>query len=105
MACAQATSALSRWTVAWWKTFLMSFALFQPVRRRVQDRVDRRFDRSRYDTAPTLDTLADRLRDEVHLESLRSELLGAVRQTMSPSQASLWLRSDLAKRELGALRS
>lgn len=84
---------------------LISFALFQRIRRRVQDAVDRRFDRSRYDAARTLDTLADRLRDEVDLESLRAELLGAVHQTMSPSQASLWLRSDLAKRELGAVRS
>jgi hypothetical protein len=84
---------------------LVSFALFRPVRRRVQDAVDRRFDRSRYDATRTLDTLADRVRDEVDLESLRAELLSAVRQTMSPSQASLWLRSDLVKKELGTLRS
>jgi hypothetical protein len=84
---------------------LVSFALFQPVRRRVQDAVNRRFDRSRYDAARTLDTLANRLRDEVDLESLRAELLRAVRQTMSPSHATLWLRSDLPKKQLGTLRS
>jgi hypothetical protein len=71
---------------------LVSFALFQPVRRRVQDAVNRRFDRSRYDAARTLDAFADTLRDEVDLDALRSELIGAVRQTMSPAHTSLWLR-------------
>jgi hypothetical protein len=71
---------------------LVSFALFQPVRRRVQDAVDRRFDRSRYDAARTLDVFADRLRDEVDLDTLRADLIGAVRQTMSPAHASVWLR-------------
>jgi hypothetical protein len=71
---------------------LASFAIFQPIRRRVQDAVDRRFDRSRYDAAHTLDTFADDLRDEVDLDALRSELLGAVSRTMAPAHASLWLR-------------
>jgi hypothetical protein len=71
---------------------LVSFALFQPIRRRVQDVVDRRFDRSRYDAVRTLDTFADDVRDEVDLDALRAELLAAVSKTMSPSHASLWLR-------------
>jgi hypothetical protein len=71
---------------------LVSFALFQPVRRRVQDEVNRRFDRSRYDAARTLDAFADQLRDEVDLDALRDDLLGAVRQTMAPAHTSLWLR-------------
>jgi len=71
---------------------LISFALFQPIRRRVQDSVNRRFDRSRYDAARTLDLFADRLRDEVDLDALRGDLLGAVHTTMSPTHASLWLR-------------
>jgi hypothetical protein len=58
----------------------------------VQDAVNRRFDRSRYDAARTLDAFADTLRDEVDLDALRSELIGAVRQTMSPAHTSLWLR-------------
>jgi hypothetical protein len=71
---------------------LLSFGLFQPIRRRVQDAVNRRFDRSRYDAARTLDLFADRLRDEVDLDALRGDLLSAVHTTMSPAHASLWLR-------------
>jgi hypothetical protein len=75
---------------------LTSFALFQPVRRRVQDVVDRRFDRSRYDAMRMLDAFADRLRDEVNLDALRAELLGSVQQTMSPAHMSLWLRERVS---------
>jgi len=71
---------------------LVSFALFQPIRRRVQVAVDRRFDRSRYNAARTLDAFADRIRDEVDLDTLRGDLLDVVRDTIQPTHASIWLR-------------
>ena len=67
-------------------------ALIQPVRTRIQRGVDRRFYRSRYDAARTLDALAVRLRDEVDLGALRRELIDAVAETMRPAHASVWLR-------------
>jgi hypothetical protein len=71
---------------------LGSFALFQPIRRAIQRRVDRRFNRARYDASRALDSFADHLRDEVDLDSVRSDLLAAVGETMAPVHASLWLR-------------
>ena len=71
---------------------LVAAAAFSPLRRRVQDLVDRRFNRRRYDAARTVDTFATRLRDQVDLDALHTELLGVVDQTMQPASASLWLR-------------
>jgi hypothetical protein len=67
-------------------------AVFQPARRRVQQVVDRRFNRRRYDAARTVEGFAARLRDQVDLDALHGELLGVVDQTMQPTQAHLWLR-------------
>jgi len=67
-------------------------ALFQPVRRRVQAVVDRRFNRRRYDAARTIAAFSTRLRQQVDLDSLTGELLAVIEQTMQPIQASLWLR-------------
>ena len=71
---------------------LLVFGLFQPIRRRVQRLVDRRFNRARYDAERTVSAFADRLRDEVDLEQLRLEILATVARTVEPSSVSLWLR-------------
>jgi hypothetical protein len=71
---------------------LLVAALFQPIRRRVQQVVDRRFNRARFDADQTVAAFAARLRDQVDLEQLRAEILATVGQTVEPSSASLWLR-------------
>jgi hypothetical protein len=67
-------------------------AAFQPLRRRIQAGVDRRFNRRRHDAGRVIDDFATRLRDQVDLDALHVELLAVVDQTMQPTRAWLWLR-------------
>lgn len=71
-------------------------ALFNPLRRRIQRTVDRRFDRSRYDAQRLVEELAVRLRDHVQVGELLPDVLGVVDDALRPASASIWLASRVA---------
>jgi hypothetical protein len=79
---------------------LVIVALFNPLRLRVKNGVDRRFFRRQYDAQQTLATFAAVSRDEVDLDALSTALLGAVEGTMQPERVLLWLREDGESRTL-----
>jgi hypothetical protein len=80
-------------TVAVAASTLAAAALFNPLRRRVQLRVDRWFNRARYDAGQTVAAFAARLKDTVDLDSVRDDLTGVVHQALEPAHVSMWINS------------
>jgi len=77
---------------------LAAVSLFQPVRRRIQGTVDRRFDRAHYDAGVVIDGLSERLRDPLELSALGVEIVRVAMETVRPASAAVWIRPAAERR-------
>ena len=90
--CGAVTGNLSQQPLVIVGSTLVIAALFQPLRRRLQAIIDRRFYRRKYDAAKVVAAFSATLRNEVDLDQLRAQLLAVVQETMQPAHVSLWVR-------------
>ena len=89
--CSRLATSARPWRLCAACSALAAAALFSPLRRRVQQVVDRRFNRARYDADQTIAAFAAQLKEAVDLDAVRDDLAAAVQQALEPAHLSVWI--------------